>query len=68
METWWATDATLGWWRPDGARRLAVATADADSLPGKATWYLVTNLARPGGPREEDSPWAAAGLAEIVRI
>ena len=38
------------------------------ALPGKATWYLVTNLARPGGPREEDSPWPAAGLAEITRI
>jgi hypothetical protein len=37
-------------------------------LPDKATWYLVTNLPRPGGPREEDSPWPAAGLAEIVRI
>ncbi|MGH7751044.1 MAG: IS701 family transposase, partial [Candidatus Dormibacteria bacterium] len=27
-ETWWAADATLGWWGPDGARRLVVATAD----------------------------------------
>src|SRR5712692_5246785 len=26
-ETWWAADATLGWWGPDGARRLVVATA-----------------------------------------
>ena len=53
---------------PDGARRLVVATADPGTLPDKATWYLVTNLARPGGPREQDSPWPAAGLAEIVRI
>ena len=53
---------------PDGARRLLVATADPGALPDKATWYLVTNLPRPGGPREEDSPWPAAGLAEIVRI
>ena len=45
-----------------------VATADPGTLPDKATWYLVTNLPRPGGPREEDSPWPAAGLAEIVRI
>jgi DDE superfamily endonuclease len=67
-ETWWAADATLGWWGPDGARRLAVATADPGTLPPKATWYLVTNLPRPGGSREEDSPWPAAGLAEIVRI
>jgi hypothetical protein len=67
-ETWWAADATLGWWGPDGTRRLAVATADPATLPGKATWYLVTNLPRPGGPREADSPHPAAGLAEIVRI
>ena len=59
-ETWWAADATLGWWGPDGARRLVVATADPATLPGKATWYLVTNLPRPGGPREADSPHPAA--------
>ncbi|MFI6582896.1 transposase [Embleya sp. NPDC050493] len=28
-ETWWAADATLGWWGPDGTTRLVVATADA---------------------------------------
>ena len=67
-ETWWAADATLGWWGPDGARRIVVATTDPDALPDKATWYLVTNLPRPGGPREAESPWPAAGLAEIVRI
>jgi hypothetical protein len=44
------------WWSPDGARRLVVATADPATLPAKASWYLVTNLPRPGG------------LAEIVRI
>ena len=53
---------------PDGARRLVVATADPGTLPGKATWYLVTNLPRPGGPREADSAHPAASLAEIVRI
>lgn len=67
-ETWYAAEATLGWWGPDGARRLVVATTDPDALPDKATWYLVTNLPRPGGPREADSPHPAAGLAEIVRI
>ena len=55
-ETWWAADATLGWWGPDGARRLVVATADPAALPAKATWYLVTNLPRPGGPREAGQP------------
>ena len=43
-ETWWAADATLGAWGPDGARRLVAVTADPGTLPGKATWYLVTNL------------------------
>ncbi len=67
-ETWRAAGATLGAWGPDGARRLVVATADPATLPVKATWYLVTNLPRPGGPRENHSPWPAASLAEIVRI
>ena len=67
-ETWWAADATLGGWGPDGTRRLVVATADPGTLPDKATWYLVTNLPRPGGPREAGSPHPAADLAEIVRI
>jgi len=67
-ETWYAADARLGWWGPDGARRLVVATADPATLPDKATWYLVTNLPRPGSPREADSPYPAAGLAEITRI
>jgi len=67
-ETWWAADARLGWWGPDDIRRLVVVTADPGTLPGKATWYLVTNLPRPGGPREADSPHPAASLAEITRI
>ena len=67
-ETWYAADAALGAWGPDGVRRLVVATADPGTLPEKATWYLVTNLSRPGGPREPGSPHPAAGLAEIVRI
>ena len=45
-----------------------VATADPVTLPGKATWYLATNLPRPGGPREAGSPHPAASLAEITRI
>jgi len=67
-ETWWAADATLGGWGPDGIRRLVVATADPGTLPDKATWYLVTNLPRPGSPREAGSLHPAAGLAEIVRL
>jgi hypothetical protein len=34
----------------------------------KAPWYLATNLPRPGGPREADSPHPAASLAEVTRI
>ena len=60
-ETWYAADATLGWWGPDGFTRLVVATADPGTLPDKATWYLATNLPRPGGPREADSPHPAGG-------
>ena len=45
-----------------------MATADPGTLPRKATWYLATNLPRPGGPREADSPRPAVGLAEITRI
>jgi hypothetical protein len=67
-ETWYAADAALGGWGPDGVRRLVVATADPGTLPDKATWYLVTNLPRPGGPREVGSAWPAASLAEIVRL
>ena len=63
-ETWWAADATLGWWGPDGLTRLVAVTADPGTLPGKATWYLATNLPRPGGPCEAGSPHRAADLAE----
>ena len=36
-ETWWAADATLGWWGPDGARRLVVATADPPRVTAAPT-------------------------------
>ncbi|WP_405705905.1 IS701 family transposase [Streptomyces sp. NBC_00069] len=67
-ETWWAADARLGAWGPDSPARLVVATADPATLPDKATWYLATNLPRPDGPREADSPHPAADLAELVRL
>lgn len=53
---------------PDGACRLVVSTADPATLPDRATWYLVTDLPRPGGPCEAESPYPAADLAEITRI
>ncbi|MBS2536968.1 IS701 family transposase [Catenulispora sp. NF23] len=67
-ERWWAAEARLGRWGPDGTTRLVVATTDPATLPDKNTWYLATDLPRPGSPREADSPHPAADLAEIVRI
>ncbi|PJN32237.1 transposase [Streptomyces sp. CB02959] len=66
--TWWAADATLGWWGPDGTTRLVVATTDPATLPDKGTWYLATDLPRPQGPRAADTPQPPADLAEVVRI
>ncbi|MBB4942804.1 hypothetical protein FHR32_007204 [Streptosporangium album] len=65
---WWAADAVLGGYGPHQAVRLIVATADPATLPAKATWYLATNLPRPGSVRAAWSPHPAAGLAEIVRL
>jgi hypothetical protein len=66
--TWWAADAVLGGWGPWRRIRLVVATTDPARLPGKATWYLITNLPRPGSPRAAEGPHPAADLAEIVRL
>jgi hypothetical protein len=35
-ETWYAAEVTLGWWGPDGARRLVAATTGPGGLPDKA--------------------------------
>ncbi|MGW3915141.1 IS701 family transposase [Streptomyces sp. NPDC005070] len=66
--TWWAADAHLGWWGPDGNVRLVVATTDPAALPAQSTWYLATDLPRPGGPRAAENPIQPADLTEIVRI
>jgi len=65
-ETWWAADASLpaAGWGPDRRLRLVVATTDPATLPKLSTWYLVTNLPRPG-PRRA-SAFAPADLAEVV--
>jgi hypothetical protein len=67
-QTWWAADASLpaAGWGPDRRLRLVVATTDPATLPKLSTWYLVTNLARPGHRRA--SAFAPADLAEIVRL
>src|SRR5258708_11568558 len=67
-EPWFAADATLGCWGPDGFTRLVVATADPGTLPAKATSYLATNLPCPGGPREPAGAHPAPALADIVTI
>jgi SRSO17 transposase len=66
--TWWAADARLAGYGPDRSTRLVVATTDPATLPPRSTWYLVTNLPRPGAPRAAASPFAAADLAEVVRL
>jgi DDE superfamily endonuclease len=63
IETWWAADAVLGGWGPDRLHRLVVATTDPERLPGHNTWYLLTNLPRPGSRRAQQ-----AQLAEIVEL
>jgi hypothetical protein len=67
-EVWWAAEPTLGRWGPDGRHRLVVATTDPATLPAVSTWYLLTNLPRPGSPRTAASPLAPADLAEVVRL
>jgi len=46
--------------------RLVVATTDPAALPEQSTWYLATNLPRPGSPRAADRPHPPAELAELV--
>jgi hypothetical protein len=44
-----------------------VVTTDPVRLPKLSTWYLVTNLPRPGR-RPARSPFPPADLAEVVRL
>jgi hypothetical protein len=67
-EAWHAAEVTLAPWGPDEPARLVVVTTDPATLPRNSTFYLVTNLPRPGGPRQATSPHPAAGLAEITRL
>jgi hypothetical protein len=68
-ETWWAADARLpaAGWGPDRRIRLVVVTTDPVTLPKLTTWYLVTNLPRPGR-RQTRPPLPPADLAEVVRL
>jgi hypothetical protein len=67
-EIWWAAELTLGGYGPDKPTRLVVATTDPAQLPEATTWYLVTNLPRPGAAQVPAWPVAPADLAEIVRL
>jgi hypothetical protein len=73
-ETWWAADVALpgAGWGPDERIRLVVATTDPATLPKLTTWYLVTNLPRPGrrwaSGTAGASAFAPANLAEVVRL
>ena len=54
---------------PDRHTRLVIATTDPQTLPDKATWYLATNLPRPGGPHDTaGSVHEPADLTEVVRL
>jgi hypothetical protein len=67
-ETWWAAELAFGPYGPDRPRRAVVATTDPATLPPLATWYLVTNLPRPGAPHADEAPFAPADLADVVRL
>src|SRR5947207_7496731 len=67
-ETWWAAELTLGGYGPDKTTRLVVATTDPAALPEVSTWYLATNLPRPGSPQADEGAVAPADLAEVVRL
>jgi SRSO17 transposase len=67
-ETWWAADLRYGPYGPDQARRVVVATTDPATLPPLTTWYLATNLPRPGAPQATEAPFAPADLTEVVRL
>ena len=67
-ETWWAADLRYGPYGPDKPVRVVVATTDPATLPPLTTWYLATNLPRPGAPHADEAPFAPADLAEIVRL
>ena len=67
-ETWWGLEIRASPYGPDKQERVVVATIDPRTLPTLRTWYLVTNLPAPGSVRAQDSPLAAADVAEIVRL
>ena len=68
-ETWWAADATLGWWGPDGAHaawwRPPPTRAPCRARP-PGTWP--PTCPAPAARARQAAPHPAADLAEIARI
>lgn len=67
-ESWWAADVSYGPYGPDKPVRVVVTTTDPATLPPLTTWYLATNLPRPGAPHADEAPFAPADLTEVVRL
>jgi hypothetical protein len=67
-EVWWALDVIARPYGPDKSRRAVVVTTDPQHVPALTTWNLLTNLPAPGSERAATSPFAAASVAEIVRV
>jgi hypothetical protein len=67
-ERWWAAELTLGGFGPDRPHRLVAVTTDPDTLPALSTWYLITNLPRPGSAPSAMASFAPADLAELARL
>jgi hypothetical protein len=66
-ELWWTAEARLGAYRPDRRQRLVV-TIDLALLPPLSTWYLLTNLPRPGASRASATTLGPADSAAVVRL
>jgi hypothetical protein len=67
-ETWWAAERCAQTDERAHAGRAVVATTDPIVLPAAHTWYLVTNLPRPGSPPSGDAPIPPADRFEAVRL
>src|SRR5215212_2352713 len=65
-EGWWTAEARLGGYGPYRRQRLVVVTTDPAMLPPLSSWYLLTNLPRPGAARASATPLVPADLVEVV--
>jgi hypothetical protein len=68
LERWWSAELPPPEYGPDHEARLVVATTDPATLPQDSTWYLITNLPKPGSPRSRASTLEPADLSEVVRL